>query len=248
MRSITLLALVSTFAWGAESPDAMSLVTQSAKAISAFSSYKMEQHMTIDMQGSGISDKMSLDMQLWAQPGRFRVRTSAASIEVLAVSDGSYTYLYMGGPFNQYLKKPATDSPEKLGETIMPGVAGFANRAKEAYKSARIVREENVAFQGNDVPCYVVEVAVGKVAIPSAGSISNGKQTIWIDKERKLVLKQTGDFEMLLGAATEPMKTHQEMAMTSLDTAPGFAADDFKFTPPAGAKEVDSLPGMPAAK
>jgi outer membrane lipoprotein-sorting protein len=41
------------------------------------------------------------------------------------------------------------------------------------------------------------------------------------------------------------MKMHQETAVTSLDLAPAFAADEFTFTPPDGAEQVDSLPGMP---
>jgi outer membrane lipoprotein-sorting protein len=146
------------------------------------------------------------------------------------------------------LKRLAVDSPEKLGESLMPGMASFASNAKEAYKSAQILREENVAFQGNDVPCYVVQAELGSVSMAAAGSIKSGRQTMWIDKERKLVLKQSADFEMHLGTSAEATKTHQEMAMTMLDTAPGFAADDFTFTPPPGAKEVESLPGMPAAK
>lgn len=246
MRAYALAAVFTGLVSAAETPDARSLLADSAKALSAFPSYKMEQHMTIDMRATGLSNKMSMDVRLWVQPGKFRMAIAAGPVDTLAISDGNHTYLYLS-PKNQYLKRPAVDSPEKLGEAIMPGMAGFGRNSPDSYESAQAVREESVSFDGREIPCHVVEAKIGKMSLPAgAAAVNVGKQTLWIEKERKVVLKQAFDFDMVLGAGSDPMQAHQEMTMTKLEIGPAFSPGDFVFTPPPGAKEVENLPGMPS--
>ncbi len=247
IKLFVLFACAAALAWAAgETPDAKALVTNSGKAMFALGTFRSEMQTNLEMQGGGMSNKMSMVMKMAAMPGKFRMDMSPTGMVIL--SDGKFTYVSIP-MLNQYLKRPAVSSPEGMAEAFMPGGGSMSEKVKEALTSAKILREEAVEIQGHKVDCYVVESTVGKMTAPGAASVTveNTHQITWIGKERGLVLKQIADAEMRMGDATSPMKMHTEMTVTALDLAPTFQPDEFTFVPPAGAKEVDSLPGMPNA-
>jgi len=248
MRLFTVvLALTSSHAVAADAPDAQALIAESSKALFHQQPFRMRMHMDMQMQMQGaMNQTIALDMKLAVAPGRFRMDATPMPMDSTLVSDGQFTWFYVGA-MKKYTKKPAAGSPEALAESVMPGASSMTGMLKD-LTSARVAREETLDVGGLKRDCYVVEFTVDKFSVssPVPTTLRNVHQTMWIDKERKLTLKQIGDFEMQLGGpSAPPARAHQEIAVTALDLAPAFAADEFTFTPPEGAVEVDSLPGMP---
>jgi outer membrane lipoprotein-sorting protein len=241
---VPLFCLVAVPLCGSGEPDAKALVSESAKSLFALGSYRVEQQASVDMQGGGMNNKMTMTTKMEAVPGKFRMDVSPMGVSV--VSDGQATYFFLG-QLNQYMKRPAVSSPEGVAESFMPGAGSMIDKVKNAITSANIIRQETIEVQGRKFDCYVVEALIGKITMttPVPMTISNSHQTTWIDKDRKLALKQIADMEMQMGGSGGPMKMHQEMTVTTLDLEPAFKADEFTFVPPAGAKEVEELPGMP---
>lgn len=250
MRLFTaVLALASSLAIAADAPDARALIADSSgKALFHQQPYRMQMHNDVQMQSASMNQTIAMDMKISVAPGRFRMDMSPAPMVATFVSDGQFTYFYLGA-MKKYMKKPAAGSPEGLAESLLPGVSSMMGQANQ-LSTAKIVRDETLSVGDLKRDCFVVEYTIDKLSVtkPAAIAISNVRATVWIDKERKLSLKQTSDAEMQMGGpSTPPMKMHQETVVTLLDLAPAFAADEFTFTPPDGAEQVDSLPGMPAS-
>lgn len=245
MRLITALVLLSCAvvpSVRAADADAKSLIAESGKALFSKGSFRTEQQMSVEMHGPGMDTKQSMTLKTEASPGKFRMDLSPTGISI--ISDGESTYFWMA-PLNQYMKKPAASSPEALADLFMPGAGSLSNQAQDAM-TARIVREEPLMLQGQSVDCYVVEAALDNMTtvVPAPAAINNSRQTMWIDKDRKLVLKQISDVEVHTNATDAPMKIHQELTVTSLDLSPVFSPEEFTFTPPIGSRQVDNLPGI----
>jgi outer membrane lipoprotein-sorting protein len=247
MRLFTVvLALTSSLAVAADAPDAQALIAESSKALFHQQPYRMQMHNDVRMQSASMNQTIAMDMKISVAPGRFRMDMSPAPMSATFVSDGQFTYFYLAA-MKKYMKKPAAGSPEAFAESLVPGMSSMMGQANQ-LSTAKIVREETLSVGDLKRACFVVEYTIDKLSVtkPVPITIGNVRATMWIDKERKLSLKQTTDAEMQMGGpSTAPMKMHQETAVTSLDLAPAFAADEFTFTPPDGAEQVDSLPGMP---
>jgi len=249
MRLFTVvLALTSSLAVAADAPDARALIAESGKALFQQQPYRMQMHNDIRMHSASMDQAIAMDMKISVAPGRFRMDLSPAPASATFVSDGQFTYVYIAA-MKKYMKKPAAGSPEALGESMMPGMSSMMGQATQ-LSTAKIAREETLSVGDLKRDCFVVEYTIDKLSVskPMPITISNVRATVWIDKERRLSLKQTSDAEMQMGGpSTPPMKMHQETVVTSLDLAPAFASDEFTFTPPDGAEQVDSLPGMPTS-
>jgi outer membrane lipoprotein-sorting protein len=235
-------AACAAFSLMAQAPDAKALLAESGKTLFASGPFRMESQTIMDMQGAGMNNKMTMTIKMASATGKFRMDMSPMGVSV--VSDGQSLYFWLA-PLNQYMKKPAPASADGLGESLLPGVSGLLGQMKDSM-SANIVRQDVIDFAGKKTECYVIETKLDKTTLPgpSAATISNMRQTSWIDKDRKFLMKQVADMEMQMGATASPMTMHSEMTVTSLDLSPIFSPDEFKFTPPEGAKLVESLPGM----
>lgn len=175
-------ALCAAFSLTAQAPDAKGLLGDSGKSLFGSGPVRMESQTLIDMQGAGVSNKITLTIKMAATTGKFRMDMSPMGVSV--VSDGQSLYFWLA-PLNQYMKKPAPSSPEGLAESIMPGLSGLGEQMKDAM-SANIVREDAIDFAGKKTECYVVETKLDKTTLPgtSAPTISNARQTSWISKDR----------------------------------------------------------------
>ena len=229
----------------AQAPDAKTLLAGAGKSLLGASSFRSEMQTSVDMQGAGMSNKIKMIMKTSGSNGKLRMEMTPMGMTM--VSDGESVYLWLQ-PLNQYMKKPAPSTPEGLADAFVPGAGNLSKDAMDAM-TAKVVRQEAVDLGGQKVECYVIDSTLDKMSLPQgmpvALGISNVHQTSWIDKDRHFLLKQTSDMEMQMGGpGSAPTKIHSETTMTSLDLSPVFGPDEFKFTPPEGAKLVDSLPGM----
>ena len=240
---LLVLALCTVFCRAADTPDAKSLLTQSAGAMfSHTGGFRMENEMKVTMSGGGMN--MTMRTKMSSSEGKLRVETEP--IKSLTVSDGESMYMWVGA-MNEYVKRSA---PKSVGEMVssVSGMSGFGDPGA-MVSTAKIVRTEGIDFQSKSIECYVVESTLDNVPLPAPpGATMSGMMTSWIDKDRHITVKQLFDMTMKMGASAEPMKINMEQNLVSLDLSPIFGPDEFRFVVPEGAKQVDALPGMPASK
>lgn len=242
MRAILVLTAVvcSALCPGAEAPNAKQLLSESKTAIFSQGSFRLESQSKIDIPATGM--KMDMNIKTAAGNGKYRVDITPMNISI--VSDGESMYFWMG-PMKQYMKTAAPKSPEGMAKSLNSSSFGNVTDAS----TATVLRTEAVDVAGKKFDCYVIEATLDHVASTNPpGATVSGKQTSWIDKDRHLELKQIADLDLRMAASADPMKMHIETNVTSVDLSPVFGSEEFQFTPPEGARQVDSLPGMPASK
>jgi outer membrane lipoprotein-sorting protein len=243
MRAIVLVAGVvcAALCAAAEGPDAKELLRDSKTSVFSQGPFRLESQSKIDMPATGM--KMDMNMKTAADSGKYRLDVSPLNISI--VSDGDWMYIWMG-PMKQYMKTAAPKSPDEISKWASK--SGSFSNVMDA-SSAVILRTEAVDVVGRKFDCYVIEATFDEAAStnPPGASVS-GKQISWIDKDRHLELRQVADLALRMAAGADPMKMHIETNVTLVDLSPVFGPDEFRFTPPEGAKQVDSLPGMPASK
>jgi len=241
----TLLAFIlGVAAYGQSPPDAKGLLKESREALQAFQSYIVDQQLVIETK-QRLEGHVEMPVKLAvSKPGKVRIESSGPLGSTLIVSDGRSTWMYVGR-VNQYTKKPAASSPEALLETLNAGVGQQLNlpESRDPYVSAKMNPDETVQMDGQPIECYVVEAALSKITIPGGLTLTDGKQTAWIDKKTKLALKMTTDSVMSGGPLAAPIETIQRVEITSFQVNQPVPDSLFVFTPPAGAKEVAEFTG-----
>ena len=252
-RRVVLAALVSTLlVYAQQQPDARALLKASGEALQNFKSYRMEQSMAIEMQMQAMQNKMEITSSMAVvKPDRMRMETkSAMSGDVLVVSDGEHTWMYLDR-LKQYTKKAAISGPEALVRSMVPGMGDMMEKIKsgELLKSVRILREETIEAGGQKVDCYVLEMTLGKIELPNQGEMTGAVQTLWMDKATNLAWRHSMSASMKMGPMPQPMQMKQSSTVTSLKTNVDLPDSLFAFTPPEGAKEVEDFksPGMSRA-
>lgn len=109
--------------------------------------------------------------------------------------------------------------------------------ATSGITSRKLVRQGAIEISGRKVECDVVELAGDEMVLPRGAGTLNGFHSVaWVDKQYKLPMKLVVDGETKID---RPGKVHLEMTLTSLDLAPVFSKQEFKFAPPEGARLVE---------
>jgi thiol-disulfide isomerase/thioredoxin len=149
------------------------------------------------------------------------------------------------GSYNPYSKVPATDDARVAEEAffLRSNLATIADSAK----SAHFERDAKISVNGHRVSCFVV--TFGSEDLRRKPPASQVSQTFWIDKVRRVIVKQriVSDYDATKAAGT-PLKhvpvRHTEMIttypVTELDKP--IPDSDFAFAPPADASLVAELP------
>ena len=224
-------------------PDPKVLVVQSGNVLFNRGSFRIATHNEVRFDEGAKVFKVALDTKIAADDRRFRMDTGPdVLLSSSTISDGHYTYRYVAET-NQYTKKPTAKTPKELAGANIPGTGDEAEKINAASVS-KIVRQETLRINGKSRACYVVESTFEKVA-RNGMTLSNGRSTTWVEKKRGMILKQISDHDLQVDSRAAATKYHSELTVTSLDLAPIFAADEFTFKPPAGAKQVDDDPSRP---
>jgi thiol-disulfide isomerase/thioredoxin len=179
-----------------------------------------------------------------SSPGKLRIESSSQIGNSLIVSDGEYTWMYLG-VLKQYTKTAAASTPENLVRSLVPGMSSVMDqlKAKDPYLSVKIISEEPVEVDGRKFECYVVEARLDKISLPGSIDMTGGVQKVWIDKISKLSLKQTLTATMQGAAVSAPMQMNQAVTVLSQKLDAPVPDSLFTFTPPEGAKEVAEFKG-----
>jgi cytochrome c biogenesis protein CcmG, thiol:disulfide interchange protein DsbE len=182
------------------------------------------------------------------KPGKFRFESKHPMVGSMQVSDGKTTWEY-AAMRHQYTQKPAGSGKDVTDDSPMMPVNYVKQyqQLMEKAASARFLREETLSLEDKEVKCAVVEVEF-KDDPAAKQKPEASPHTLWIDKERALVLQEMwdskGDF---MGVATQ---TRTTVVYKSIHIGSPASAGLFSFTTPLNAKQVDelALPGASAKR
>lgn len=244
MKIIPSLCLACGLASAQTAPDARAMLKETADVLVHCKSYVIDQRTVVDMKG-GTQSRIEMSVRMAASnPGKMRIESSGQLGNMMIVSDGEHTWMYLG-QLNQYTKTAAASSPEALVKSLVPGMGDMIDKlkAKDPYLSAKITGEEAVEVDGQKIDCYVVEANLDKIAMPGSMNMKDGVQKLWIDKASRLTLKQTLTAAIDGGPLSAPMQMNQAVTVVSEKLNEPVPDSLFTFTPPEGAKEVPEFKG-----
>lgn len=172
---------------------------------------------------------------------------------MIQVSDGTNEWVYQVEG-NMYVKRPLPQNWPGFSKLYFGGnneaMAAWSMRtslesAAAGYKHAVMLPQETISIDGHSFPCYVVHVTCNDYASgPDKDTYSD--TTFWIDKTALVFRKQVkhASIYSLDGgnpAIRFPFLEDSTTVYPVADLNPRIDPDTFRFTPPAGAKEVAKL-------
>jgi thiol-disulfide isomerase/thioredoxin len=170
-------------------------------------------------------------------PGKARVELELGAGNLM-VSDGESTWTYRPST-KLYTKITAAQAPDGVAANLAAlDVLGFF----EDQKSAKTVRTESIAIDGQTFDCWVISSSV-KIPVGAAmgGTLSEGVMTTWIDKKILLAVQEVIAYSVKIapaaGAAPVEYQAKLKQVVRSLKVDQPVPATLFAFVPPPDAKE-----------
>jgi len=183
-----------------------------------------------------------------APGGLYRFEGQANMGGAIRISDGKTVWTYHIGE-NQYTAKPASAVATKTRDIFSPSESGLSIARNQRYilahlthsvRSASMLPEETLNFQGKSVRCFVVRIRDSDLERPDP--LEQFDEEIWIDAQKQTVMRMATRRKHA-AASTMPAFTQVNtttFTKTMLDEPiPG---RDFTFVPPAGAVQVAAFP------
>lgn len=192
---------------------------------------------------------------LWLAPGeRFRYKGEDSQGSSELVSDGTNEWRFMGS-FQEYAKAPSgsffnsqsLSGSDNATLRMTRDVLGTLTTLDAGIQNAHFAADETLTDGGKPLLCAVVQFSQqdsGQRTLPG----ESWQKTVWIDKKSLRILKveSRSQFRTYFGPAAPPYAPINESINTTAITLSDFSfepgPDTFTFKPPAGAREVASLP------
>ncbi len=203
----------------AAAQDATEILNRTAETYRNIRTWDIQQTVVVETPGAPAS-RTERRERYAAAKGKHRWEQDAR----MSVADGKYEWTY-SSLTNRYSRR----GQEPLGGGPLP--MGYWIPDAEKVKRARLVREESVTVDGLAVPSYVVEIEHDFADRVARGDPLEPPETLWIDKNRYLVLQRE--------RRTPPPFATQRIWTTTLskisinEPVPDAV---FEFVPPTGAK------------
>lgn len=246
--AMNALACGSTYA--AETPDALTLLKQSAARYRNAKTYRIE-HTEETNSSTDLSRswEKSITTSVQGPDNRFRFEVRSEDGTSIRISNGKTEWIYHVET-NDYVQHPAAATGPEVGTQMMPAdllefhaikirdtLAGIAGK----YKSAKLLPDQSVSLGGHPVLCYVVKIGEEDLDKPEKAGAAFEK-TVWIDKST-LVIRKIAEHErrprMISPAVWEEVNTVEEFPVAELDGK--ISEEVFTFTPPQTAALVDKF-------
>jgi TonB family protein len=232
-------------------PDASTVLAQQAAAMQKHNTLQYTNETTIDVGAPNTSLKLTMKTSAYRQnPGKTRVETESTIVPGFTmVSDGEWTWMYNPSS-KQYTKTGAALGPVAVMSSMLPpgmvDLSAISNMTSSLTKAAKVVREENIDVEGKVHPCWVLQMNLDNVPVPTANATLGMIITLWIDKELGLNIQTD-----ISSKGQTPTTAPASMQLSIHQKTIGLKVDEpidsslFTFVPPADAKEVTtlSLPG-----
>jgi thiol-disulfide isomerase/thioredoxin/outer membrane lipoprotein-sorting protein len=167
------------------------------------------------------------------------------------VSDGKTIWTYHGNDHHYIVQSANGEKPDKHRVIPMAEMALLyaqnlrqqLSKIPKSLDSAEMLPDARVKINGRKLSCYVVRIRSGDEKRPSPNR--DFEKTIWIDKERLLILRivEHSHLNALLAGGTS-IPIDEDLATTFSNTSlDGPVAESlFHFVPPLDAKLVDEFP------
>ncbi len=243
-------AAATRAAEGRVSAEAESLLQGVTAAYRGFSSYDIEGHSYMVMSLAGVEQRADVPFRLaGAKPARVRSEIMNPSMSYVNISDGSKTWIYLP-QLQQYTETdaaPLTSAGGSAGEIGNAMAAGTPIQrylsARQGLLAARVLGEAAVEVGGNSVNCAVVEA---QYATPDSARLELSPNRFWIDRARRLVLRDSLQVKVAGGPNGVPVTMSTVTTFSKLDIGQALPDTIFTFHPPAGAVKVDQFtqPGV----
>ncbi|HKG21132.1 MAG TPA: redoxin domain-containing protein [Blastocatellia bacterium] len=234
--------------------DARALLDKVAEKYNGLKQYQFEGTTTVELKAKGVATVVEMQtIFIFDGQNRRRVEMRSPVFGFVSVINGDTAWLYLPA-LNQYMKKPAAEMEQKgisLADDQFSPTGGFggllkaqANEPQEInkrVKQARILREETLYPQGAGVDCTVVEVETEPVNGPGKGEQISAVKTVWIEKERSLIIRQQTLIRMKGLEETGGMELKTVSVLRKASINEPVPESSFTFAPPSGAKLVDDI-------
>ncbi len=217
---------------------------------SAESYYFVASEKTVQTSGPKRKETQTLVLTAKAADGRTRVEFDDRVNGGVAVFDGTANWVYLPRQ-KRYAKLPTQTSAEaRVGGLDF---AVLARRFIDRYKtvdqrlvSAELVRAETLPLQGGEVACQVVR-ALYKA--PAGMRDSKIERTYWIAERAGLVVREHSVASMPDPASPgDTVTVVQDVVFQNAQADQAIDEQVFRFVPPPGAQQVESLqPGAAAS-
>jgi outer membrane lipoprotein-sorting protein len=238
--------------------DALDILNKVGATYRGVKTLQAEGDVITGMTGPGMQQNMTTHILLTLTgSGKVRMESKTGMMNVLVISDGETTWLYMPA-LNRYSKLPVGQTAAAGNPSIpgaLPGLSGVGDFGKIAanIKEARLVRSETLQLDGIATDCYVIDVIpaapsagsaplAGSAALPKVEPIS---QTVWVDKSRLLVTRVSSRARVTMPGESAATDTQSAITFNKLTLDNPVPDDTFSFTPPPGATELDLSQFMP---
>ncbi len=244
---VALLALSLAGPVRAEpAPDGRTLLGQVSATYRALTSYHFEGSMNIRVSG-GAGQAFDVPVVAAAdRAGRARLEMRHPQMGGALVSDGRQTSMYVAS-FNQYTQKPAEAVSDSAGMPKPPQNSPLARYFDplQDLRAASLTGEQPVTVGGVTADCWVVRADMTPFQALAADTSAGATATYWVDKARKLVLRDSISIHMRNSSTGAPMQMDQVTGYSLASVNEPLPDALFAFSPPADAKLVQQF-GPPA--
>ncbi len=228
----------------ASAQQAQDILRRTAEVYQDIGQYRFDVNVSMKMTGGGEQHALDLDLVIAArEPDGMRIDVEGPNVALSIISDGDSTWTYM--PLaNQYMATAGGLDPKKLGASI-PDILGEYTEIEEGARKVEVLREETVQLGGESRPAFVVQVEYESGEGPAKADST--WKTLWIDKERGLVLRDDTRAYVSRTPFGVPMYIDETTRFNEISIGEPLEEALFAFRAPADAVRVEPEPA-PAAR
>ncbi len=225
-------------------PDAQSLLQRTGDAYRGLVSYHVESLMDVrQVTGGGPEQSLQTPLVMAGdRSSRVRMEIRHPQMGATLISDGHQLTTYMA-QLQQYTQKPAPAPPDS--GRIPPPPQGSPLKPyfnlPQGVRSATVMGSEAVEIGDRSFDCWVVRCDMTPEQALAADSAARAISTLWLDKERGLVLRDSAEFVVHDPATGTAQVTTRLLRTTHLGVDATLPDSLFAFVPPADAKLVSAF-------
>ena len=239
--ALAFILLMPVRAVGPQTLDAYDLLNLAKQTYQEMRSYYFEGDIIAEIglpgKAGGTIKHETAFVTAVVNPDKVRGEMVNPRRHIITLSDGNTTRQVTMNPQGEYVAQ----TTEALFER-----SDFAyEKITERMKDAQLLRMESIEMDGREVMCNVVRVVYERR--PETKGFDPSYRTYWIDRARNVVLKEESDarvisngiFDFPFAGRIKDFRQTTTIRVVRLNKP--IQDDLFVFTPPAGARQVETL-------
>jgi len=224
-----------------------SLLERVSKTYRDLKSYRFEAILSTESdKGKRERGELQVSFAI-AKPDKARVSVKGRQMDLLTISNGRTTWVYME-QLHQFIKKEV--SPETLGtekgtgagpdlSSLINDFAGAYTNLVEQAENATLSHQEPLDIDGKPVQCYVMDLKASRAG--SAASHGKSGRTLWIDKDRYVILKEISRSETGDRSGEDVDRSTRTTVFSRVEVNESLPDDLFVFQPSEEAQQVEQF-------